>query len=66
MAARLRPAGVAQYLLIDALDAEGPAVSVFSDPGAGVYRQTHRWRFGEEIHLGGRLATSIDSVCFPV
>lgn len=59
-------AGIAQYLLVDAFDEDGPAVSLFSNPADGVYRTTERTPFGHEVTLAAPVATVLDSSSFPL
>ncbi|WP_027946377.1 Uma2 family endonuclease [Amycolatopsis taiwanensis] len=55
---------VPQYLLIDAFDEDGPAVSLFSDPVKGVYSRTIRIPFGEPIKIGAPFGIDLDTAGF--
>jgi Uma2 family endonuclease len=58
--------GIAQYLLIDAYDEDGPALLLFSNPADGVYRNAVRTPFGQKITLDEPVPAVIDSGLFPV
>ena len=58
--------GVAQYLLVDAYDDDGPCVWVFSQPDGGTYRSAVRAPFGKMVTLADPVAVEIDSGQFPV
>jgi Uma2 family endonuclease len=57
--------GIAQYLLVDAFDEDGPAISLFSHPEDGLYRTTERTPFGHKVSLAAPVTTIIDSSLFP-
>ena len=57
--------GIAQYLLIDAFDEDGPSISVFSEPEQGVYRRAVRSPFGKPVMLGDPVPIEIDSSLLP-
>jgi Uma2 family endonuclease len=57
--------GVAQYLLVDGFDEDGPAVYLFSHPSDRVYRTTERTPFGQKVTLAPPVATVLDSGLFP-
>jgi Uma2 family endonuclease len=57
--------GIAQYLLIDAFDEDGPSVWVFSQPEEGTYRTAVRTPFGKPVRLADPVATVIESTLFP-
>ncbi|GAA4662149.1 Uma2 family endonuclease [Amycolatopsis dongchuanensis] len=52
------------YLLIDPLDEDGPAVSLFSHPVKGVYSRFHRVPFGEPITIGAPFDVVLDTARF--
>ncbi len=56
---------IAQYLLIDAFDDDGPMLSLFSNPVDGVYRNTVRVAFGEALKLADPVPAVVDSAQFP-
>lgn len=56
---------VAQYLLIDAYDEDGPTVSLFSNPADAVYRNVTRTSFGQKITLAAPVAVVLDTAQFP-
>ncbi|WP_232285554.1 Uma2 family endonuclease [Saccharomonospora marina] len=53
--------GIPQYLLIDASDEEGAAVSLFSEQAGGSYRRACRMAFGERIKLGEPFDIELDT-----
>lgn len=55
---------IPQFLLIDAFDEDGPAVSLFSDPVQGVYSRTIRIPFGEPIKIGAPFGVELDTAGF--
>jgi len=57
---------IAQYLLVDAFDDEGPTVSQFTNPVEGVYRNVVRTPFGQKITLLDPVVAVVDSSLFPV
>ena len=57
--------GIAQYLLVDTFDEDGPAISLFSHPSDGIYRTTERTPFGQKVTLAAPVATVLDSSLFP-
>jgi Uma2 family endonuclease len=57
--------GVAQYLLVDAFDEDGPAVYLFSHPSDGMYRTIERTPFGHKVTVAPPVATVLDSGLFP-
>jgi Uma2 family endonuclease len=57
--------GVAQYLLIDAYDEDGPTVSLFSNPAGGVYRRMVGVAFGQVISLAAPVKVDLDTAPFP-
>ena len=58
-------APIGQYLLVDAFDEDGPTVSLFSDPVAGVYRNTVRTPFGHQVSLAAPVELILDTAGFP-
>lgn len=58
--------GIAQYLLVDAYDEDGPALFLFSNPAEGVYRNAVRTPFGQKITLAAPVPAVLDSGLFPV
>jgi Uma2 family endonuclease len=58
--------GIAQYLLVDAYDEDGPSVCVFSQPEEGIYRSAVRSPFGKQVTLADPVAIEIDSSLFPI
>jgi Uma2 family endonuclease len=58
--------GIAQYLLIDAFDPQGPAVSLFSAPAEGEYQSAVRVGFGQTIPLAAPVKLDLDTRNFPV
>lgn len=56
--------GIPLYLLIDAFDEEGPAVSLFSGPVDGVYGKTIRVPFGKPIKIGSPFDVELDTSKF--
>lgn len=52
------------YLLIDAFDENGPAVSLFSEPEGGVYGRSVRVPFGKPIDIGEPFNVSLDTSRF--
>ncbi len=57
--------GIAQFLLVDVFDDDGPAVFAFSRPRDGAYRKILRMALGEKIELGDPVPAVIDSSLFP-
>lgn len=55
---------IPQYLLVDAFDEDGPAVSLFSDPVKGVYSRFVRFPFGEPIKIGEPFGVELDTTTF--
>lgn len=55
---------IPQFLLIDAHDVNGPAVSLFAEPADGEYRRTLRVPFGEPIALGEPFGVDLDTAAF--
>lgn len=55
---------IPQYLLVDAFDEDGPAVSLFSDPVKGVYSRFVRFPFGEPIKIGDPFGIELDTTGF--
>ena len=53
------------YLLIDRLDPDGPHVTLYSAPEAGVYQNSTRVRYGEVITLPEPFELKIDTGQFP-
>lgn len=49
------------YLLIDAFDEDGPAVSLFSEPDGGVYSRSVRVSFGKPIEIGEPFDFTLDT-----
>ena len=58
--------GIAQYLLVDPFDEDGPAASLFSNPSDGIYLTTERTPLGQKVVLRAPVAAEIDSGLFPV
>jgi Uma2 family endonuclease len=56
---------IAQYLLIDAYDEDGPSVTLFGDPVDGVYRNALRTSFGQKIALASPVEVVLDTAQFP-
>jgi Uma2 family endonuclease len=55
---------IPQYLLIDAFDEDGPAVSLFTEPIEGVYSRTVRVPFGQSIEIGEPFGIRLETTEF--
>ncbi|WP_236793982.1 Uma2 family endonuclease [Amycolatopsis sp. GM8] len=55
---------IPRYLLIDQLDDEGPAVTLFVEPIDGVYSKTIRVPFGMPIEIGEPFGIELDTSRF--
>jgi Uma2 family endonuclease len=55
---------VPQYLLIDAFDEDGPAVSLFSNPADGAYQNVTRVAFGQKLTVAAPVAVVLDTSLF--
>ncbi|HET6504684.1 MAG TPA: Uma2 family endonuclease [Amycolatopsis sp.] len=55
---------IPRYLLIDAFDEDGPAVSLFTEPVKGIYSKTVRIPFGEPITIGEPFDIELDTTGF--
>jgi Uma2 family endonuclease len=58
-------APVPAYLLIDRYDAEGPAVTLFTEPESGAYKRTDRIAFGQSLTLPAPFFTTLHTDGFP-
>ncbi|MFL1376225.1 MULTISPECIES: Uma2 family endonuclease [unclassified Nocardiopsis] len=58
-------APVPLYLLIDAWADGGPSVTLYGQPGNGMYHQATSVRFGETIELPEPLGIELDTSLFP-
>jgi Uma2 family endonuclease len=56
--------GIAQYLLVDRYDDDGPAATLFTQPEDGVYRKSVRAAFGQSIRLDEPFDTDLDTSSF--
>ncbi|NIH84829.1 Uma2 family endonuclease [Amycolatopsis granulosa] len=56
--------GIPQYLLIDAFDEDGPAVSLFTEPVQGVYSRTVRVPFGQPAEIGEPFGIRVETAGF--
>jgi Uma2 family endonuclease len=57
-------AGVPLYLLIDRFDADGPSVTLYSDPADGHYRQIHKVPFGKPVELPEPIGLTLETSDF--
>ncbi|GAA2048218.1 MULTISPECIES: Uma2 family endonuclease [Streptomyces] len=57
--------GVPLYLLVDALGAAGPMVTLFGSPVSGVYRTLASVKFGEPVLVPEPLGLELDTSSFP-
>ena len=57
--------GIPQYLLVDAFDAEGPSVTLFTRPSADDYEKAVRVSYGGEVALHVPFPIPIDTGMFP-
>ncbi|WP_328620483.1 Uma2 family endonuclease [Streptomyces sp. NBC_00354] len=64
-AAGYAQAGVPFYLLIDAFATGGPTVTLYGEPGGGVYRLLRAGKFGETFHLPEPFDLKLDTSAFP-
>lgn len=55
---------IPQYLLIDAHDEDGPAVSLFTEPVQGVYSRTVRVPFGQPVEIGEPFGIRLETAEF--
>ncbi|GHE34794.1 MULTISPECIES: Uma2 family endonuclease [Streptomyces] len=58
-------APVPAYLLIDRYDAQGPSVTLFTEPGSGAYKRTDRVPFGGSLTLPAPFLTTLPTEEFP-
>ncbi|MEU0464556.1 Uma2 family endonuclease [Amycolatopsis sp. NPDC006131] len=56
--------GIPQYLLIDAYDEDGPAVSLFTEPVQGVSSRTVRVPFGQPVEVGDPFGIRLETTEF--
>lgn len=57
-------AGVPLYLLIDRFDADGPSVTLYSDPEDGHYRQIRKVPFGKPVELPEPIGLTLETSDF--
>ena len=56
---------IAQYLLIDAFDEDGPMLTLFSNPQDGIYRNSTQVPFGHSLKLAPPVEVVVDGSVFP-